>query len=136
MKKRDEVKPVVLNGVKLDLNEILIEVSNLKRKMPVFFFRPSDGSVSSNPAVLTAHALSCSLSVQRRCTAYLYWKTIKFLQHFHRWLITVANRGASSWISYCFAFLNCLSQVDISDFNANLKTLDFYKFLVPTVCFV
>lgn len=39
MKKRDEVKPVVLNGVKLDLNEILIEVSNLKRKMPVFFFQ-------------------------------------------------------------------------------------------------
>lgn len=81
--KKDKVKPVVLNSAKLDLNGILIEVSNLKRKMPVFF-RASDGSMSSNSAVLIAPALSCSLSVQRRYTAYLYWKTTKFLQHFHR----------------------------------------------------
>lgn len=135
LKKKDKVKPVVLNGVKLDLNGILIEVSNLKRKTPAFF-RASDGSTSSNSAVLVAPALSHSLSVQRRCTAYLYWKTTKFLQHFHIWLISVANRGAASCISYCFAFLNCSSQVDSSDFDANLKTLDFSKFLVPTVCFV
>lgn len=60
----NKVKPVGLNGGKLDLNGILIGVSKVKRK-DNSFVRAVERSSRKESAVLIAPALSCSLSAQK-----------------------------------------------------------------------
>lgn len=78
-----KIKPVVLNGARLDLNGILIEVRKLKRKRACFV-RAGEGSSGDGSAVLLTPALRRFLSAQSRYAVYLYWKITNFLQHFHR----------------------------------------------------